>query len=134
MFDLEQSILEWQGKLFAAGIKSLAEGEELTAHLRDEIGQMTKSGLPEQMAFNSAVQKIGQLGLLKAEFAKANGFLGFFGRRKSPMSHRILGVLWFTGCAWSFSTVGWQFLSTHSSASSPPTNFLWMTVLAAFIY
>jgi hypothetical protein len=83
MFNLEQSIAEWREQMLAAGIKTPVPLVELEIHLREEIEQQTKSGLSEQDAFNSAVQKIGRGGLLKKEFARAGGFLGWFGDGKT---------------------------------------------------
>ena len=72
MFDLEQSIVDWRKQMLAAGIKTPAPLKELEIHLREEIVQQMKSGLGEQQAFNSAVQKIGEAPGLKAEFNKAS--------------------------------------------------------------
>src|SRR5471030_2385912 len=83
MPDLEQSIAEWRQQMLAAGIKSPVPLEELEIHLREEIEQQMKSGLDEAEAFEAAVLKIGQGGLLKKEFAKAGGFLGWFGDNKT---------------------------------------------------
>ncbi len=92
MFDLEQAIAEWRTQMLAAGIQSPVPLEELEMHLRDEIEQQMKSGLNEQEIFNSAVQKIGQAGLLKAEFKKARCTRPFI------KAHRTLGILWMTLC------------------------------------
>jgi hypothetical protein len=100
MFDLEQSIAEWRRQMLAAGIKTPVPLEELEIHLRDEIERQIKSGLNEQEIFNSAVQKIGQAGLLKTEFKKAGGFIGWLGENKSARINRILGALWLAYCSW----------------------------------
>jgi hypothetical protein len=71
MFDLEQSIADWRGKMLAAGIKSPVPLEELEIHLREEIEQRIKSGLNEQKALETAVQTIGKANMLKNEFKKA---------------------------------------------------------------
>lgn len=98
MFDLEQSIAEWRRQMLAAGIKSPVPLEELESHLRDEVGRQVKSGLSGQDAFSSAVQKIGQAGLLKMEFKKVGGFIDWLGENKSARINRILSVLWFALC------------------------------------
>lgn len=72
MFDLEQSIADWRRQMLAAGIQSPVPLEELEIHLRDEIERQMKSGLSAQPAFESAVQRIGQVKTLKSEFAKAD--------------------------------------------------------------
>jgi hypothetical protein len=44
--------------------------EELEGHLREEIEQQIKSGLNEAKAFETAIQKIGQAGMVQGEFKK----------------------------------------------------------------
>jgi hypothetical protein len=75
MFNLEQSITDWRRQMLAAGIKTPVPLEELESHLREEIERQMKTGLNPQDAFTSAVQKIGQAGILKTEFAKAGGII-----------------------------------------------------------
>jgi hypothetical protein len=70
MFDLEQSIADWRKQMLAAGIKMPVPLDELEIHLHEEIERQIKSGLSEQEAFNSAVQKIGQAKPIKIEFKK----------------------------------------------------------------
>ena len=71
MFGLEQSIAEWRRQMQAAGIKMPVPLEELESHLREDITQQIRSGLSAQQAFEIAVQRIGQPGVLKSEFQKA---------------------------------------------------------------
>jgi hypothetical protein len=70
MLDLEQAIADWRRQMLAAGIKTPVPLEELEIHLRDEIEERMKSGLNEQEAFSSAVQKIGEAQLIQNEFEK----------------------------------------------------------------
>jgi len=72
MFDLEPSIADWRRQMLAAGI---ARGplEELETHLREEIGQQTRSGLNVQQAFAMAIERLGQAHALKVEFKKVGG-------------------------------------------------------------
>src|ERR1035441_7631640 len=100
MFNLEKSVAEWRQQMLAAGIKTPVPLEELEIHLREEIEQQMKSGLSEQEIFNSAVQKIGQAGLLRTEFKKAGGFIGWLGENKSARINRIFGALWLAYCSW----------------------------------
>ncbi len=111
MFDLEQSISKWRKQMLAAGIKTPVPLEELEIHLREEIEQQTKSGLNEQEIFNSAIQKMGQAGLLKTEFVKAKGLLGVLGDNKTTRIHRILAVLWLACFSWGFLTMTGLFIS-----------------------
>ena len=59
--------------MLAAGIKTPVPLEELEIHLRQEIERQMKSGLGEHQAFETAVQRVGQAGALKTEFAKTGG-------------------------------------------------------------
>jgi len=70
MFDLEQAIIAWRQQMLAAGIKSPVPLEELENHLREEIEQQTKSGRSEAEAFESAVQRLGQIEAVQGEFEK----------------------------------------------------------------
>ena len=70
MFNLEKSIAEWRQRMLAAGIKSPVPLDELEIHLREEVERQMKSGLNEQEAFKTSVQKIGQAEPLKIEFKK----------------------------------------------------------------
>jgi hypothetical protein len=73
MFNLERSIAEWRKQMLAAGIKTPVPLEELESHLREEVERQMKSGLGEQSAFEISIQRIGQTGTLKTEFAKVGG-------------------------------------------------------------
>jgi hypothetical protein len=73
MFNLEKSIADWRKQMLAAGIQSSVPLEELESHLREEIERQMASGFTEAEAFKTAVQEIGQGGLLKAEFNKVGG-------------------------------------------------------------
>src|SRR2546427_8682508 len=70
MFNLDQAIADWRRQMLAAGIKTPVPLNELESHLRDDVEQQVRSGGNAQQAFESAVQRIGQAGALKGEFAK----------------------------------------------------------------
>ena len=70
MFDLKQSITDWRRQMLAAGIKTPVPLEELESHLHEEIGRLVKSGLDEQSAFNTSVEKIGPMQAIRNEFEK----------------------------------------------------------------
>jgi hypothetical protein len=72
MFNLEQSIADWRKQMLAAGIQTPAPLDELEIHLREDIKQQVKSGLNEQKAFETAIQRIGQPNVLKNEFQKTS--------------------------------------------------------------
>jgi hypothetical protein len=120
MFNFDHAISEWRKQMLAAGIKAPVPLEELEIHLREEIEQQIESGLDEQAAFNSAVQKIGLAGLLRTEFNKAGGFIGWMGENKSARINRVLGALWLAYCSWNFFMLGLSLLSmSHVPAHVP---------------
>ena len=90
MFNLEQSIAEWRRQMLAAGIKTPVPLEELEIHLRDEIEQQMKSGLPGQCAFEISVPHIGPPELLKNEFKKIERT---FMKRAAKIGMGVAGIL-----------------------------------------
>ncbi len=78
MFNLETAIAEWRKQMLAAGIHSPVPLEELETHLREDIGQLMKSGRNEAEAFETAVQEIGQAHKVQGEFKKIDSAKGTF--------------------------------------------------------
>jgi hypothetical protein len=86
MFNLEEAIAEWRQQMLVAGVKSPAVLDELGSHLREEVELQVKSGVQAQMAFSSAVEKIGRAEFLREQFKRAQGmdkskqrkFVGYF--------------------------------------------------------
>jgi hypothetical protein len=72
MFELEQSIAGWRRQMLAAGIQTPVPLEELESHLREEIEWQTNSGMNQQDAFASAVQKLGSARAVQNEFMKVD--------------------------------------------------------------
>jgi len=72
MFDLEQSIADWRKQMLAAGIKTPVPLEELEVHLREEVQELTASGMGPQVALAAAIKKIGLPIPLQAEFTKVD--------------------------------------------------------------
>jgi cation transport ATPase len=70
VFEIEQQIAAWRRQMQAAGIKTPVPLDELESHLRDEVEQQVQSGLSVQQAFETAIQRLGQAGVLKMEFKK----------------------------------------------------------------
>ena len=134
MFSLEQSIADWRRQMLAAGIKTPGPLEELEIHLREEIEQQMKSGLNEQEIFNSAVQKIGQAGLLKTEFKKAGGLIDWLGDNKSTRTNRILGALWLAYCSWNLFMMVPSLLALQYAPGFNLTIFFLVTLLFGYIY
>src|SRR6185503_763347 len=73
MFDLDHAISEWRRQLTMDGINSPEVLDELESHLRDDVSQQVRSGASEEH-FQNAIQRLGQTGLLKTEFAKVTGW------------------------------------------------------------
>jgi hypothetical protein len=71
MFELNQAIADWRRQMTAAGIKPRAVLDELESHLREDVERRILYGASENDAFQKAIQQIGQLERLKAEFEKA---------------------------------------------------------------
>jgi len=94
MFNLEQSIANWRKQMFAAGIKAPVPLEELESHLRDEIARQIQTGETELQAFESASTQIGRADLLKSEFKKSTGYLGWLGETRDARTMPVLALLW----------------------------------------
>ena len=100
MSNLDQAVAEWRGRMIAAGIRQPSVLDELENHLREHVEQLTREGKTDEEAFDAAVQRIGQLDLLKREFAKAEGFLGLFRHCTSTRTHRVLAAVWMARFCW----------------------------------
>jgi hypothetical protein len=72
MFDLEMNIKSWCDYLRARGTLEEADVLELESHLRDEIDDLTKSGLSEEEAFIISVKRLGNVNLISEEYSKVN--------------------------------------------------------------
>src|SRR5215469_12354598 len=100
MFNLDHAVEKWRGKLLAAGIRKPTSLDELENHLRDHIARLTREGNGVEAAFDAAVQKIGQIEVLKKEFAKAEGFSGWLDRGNFRRTQRVLAVIWMAASCW----------------------------------
>ncbi|MGO8698370.1 MAG: hypothetical protein ACLQVY_11705 [Limisphaerales bacterium] len=92
MFDMEQALTLWRRRMLEAGIKTPVPLEELEEHLREEIEEQLALGTEAQLAFNAAMEKLGQNHALHAEFVKLDrfAFMKTFNRR---LARRVLGGL-----------------------------------------
>ena len=70
MFDLDCAIGKWREQMSASGIESRETLVELENHLRDQIRDLTLSGMAESSAFEMAISRVGSAELLMAEFRK----------------------------------------------------------------
>ena len=71
MFDLDKAIAEWRQQSLSAGIQNPLVLDELESHLRDDVERQVRSGISARQAFDAATRRIGQPGVLRAEFKKA---------------------------------------------------------------
>ena len=72
MFDLESNIHSWSDHLRAGGHLKETDIVELENHLRDEIDDLTKSGLAQDEAFLISVKRLGNVNRLSQEYSKVN--------------------------------------------------------------
>src|ERR1051326_8478590 len=70
MFNLEKAISDWRRQLAASGITSSDILDQLQTHLRDELDKQMGAGLSQQRAFELALEQIGQIVAISAEFSK----------------------------------------------------------------
>jgi uncharacterized protein involved in exopolysaccharide biosynthesis len=72
MFDLDHEIAQWRQAMAVGGITDPAILDELESHLRDYVAQETRAGCDVELAFKAGLERIGQAGVLKREFLRAN--------------------------------------------------------------
>lgn len=72
MFDLNQSITQWQRKLASAGPVTQDERDELAEHLKEQVAELQQTGLSEEESFLVASQRLGDARQLTDEIMHAN--------------------------------------------------------------
>jgi hypothetical protein len=117
MSNFDPAISAWRRQMLAAGIKSPALLDELESHLREDVEQGMRSGSTAQAAFETAVQRMGQADVLKAEFKRAGKMNGF-----SRINHNRL-----------YATVLMVFLITLNLLNLVPTRGLSGMQLSAWL-
>lgn len=70
MFELEKAINGWRREMQSRGIKTAETLDELESHLRDDLEEQVRSGMPIQQAFDMARAHFGTTGSLETEFEK----------------------------------------------------------------
>jgi len=90
---LEQAIADWRREMLAAGIKKSEVLDELESHLREDVEHRILRGVGAQDAFEKALQQIGQLERLKAEFDRVETNERNYMKRGLIISAGILGVM-----------------------------------------
>jgi hypothetical protein len=96
MFNQEQAIANWRGRLAEGGVRSPAVLDELESHLREEMRRLVSAGTPEAEAFQLAQSRLGNTESLTTEFQKLSDRL--------PVS-RWLRVLLGSGTLLALTTV-----------------------------
>lgn len=91
MFDLEQAIAKWRGRMADDGIKSPEVLDELESHLREGVQEQMQSGLNLQRAYEIASRRIGHANELKKEFNKVGWVMATQARMKRAV-HTFAGV------------------------------------------
>ncbi len=71
-FDLDEAVQKWRIRLRKTGATTSDDLDELESHLRDEIRELSTSGLSTDEAFIIAVRRIGNVNAVADEFAKVN--------------------------------------------------------------
>jgi hypothetical protein len=69
---LNEAIRLWRQELAGARTMHRSDLDELEAHLRDAIGELTQTGLSAEETFLVARRRLGPSSGLSAEFAKVN--------------------------------------------------------------
>lgn len=103
MFNLEQSIAEWRRQMIAGGIKTPVPLDELESHLRDHVEQQMLAGVAAELAFRSAVQRVGAAENLNREFAKVR-------RPGARLNHNTLRVVWLVIAVFVFAIETWTLM------------------------
>jgi hypothetical protein len=114
MFDIEHAILQWRRQLARSGINSPEVLDELESHLRDDL-QHEASRSASEAQFENAVERLGQTGLLKTEFAKVGGW-----KELQARIHEAFLTL-----------AGIPTLATNMNATHPQPEPRWATYLKA---
>ena len=71
MFNLEAQIKEWRLSLEKQNVGAEEVLDELESHLREDVDQQMRAGLEAQIAFETAIQRLGQPISLRREFVRA---------------------------------------------------------------
>lgn len=70
MSDLDEDIAAWRTAVTRGPAVDAADADELESHLRDQVADLVEVGLSDSEAFQIAVQRLGRMDALTAEFAR----------------------------------------------------------------
>jgi putative ABC transport system permease protein len=108
MFDLEAAIKKWKRGLAESPVLEDGYLEELEAHLRDKIADLTAQGADPEAAFREAVAAVGSGEKLDAEFFKARTTKRFGRAPWQPP--------WFMpALVWSYLKIAWRTIRRQRS-------------------
>src|SRR5262249_54274987 len=101
MFDLEERTRHWrQAQAHALGGRAEVLGE-LESHLREEVQRLVAAGQTPEIAWETALARLGDPRQLAAEFAKVSppGALGWLPARVAVTVLAVLGLViaWLIG-------------------------------------
>ena len=113
-FDLEQRIVDWRRQLARSGLNSAEALDELESHLREQIDRLLQSGKADQEAFRFAVAKLGDVRLLRTEFAKL--------KTTNEKNKFVRALIPFAGVFMTMSTA-WTFLEYDLSLAQRTVGF-----------
>jgi len=102
MHSIEDRIQEWREALNSQEVCDAADLDELELHLREEITNLTDTGLSPAEAFMVASGRIGDVSPLAQEFAKVKPN-AVFRKRLLWMSIGVLGYMLASYCATGLS-------------------------------
>jgi hypothetical protein len=68
----ESQIAEWRALVAGDPVLDAQDVDELEAHLRDQVAELSEAGLSDDEAFLVAVKRIGKLDVVSREFAREN--------------------------------------------------------------
>ena len=110
MFELEKAIKKWKRSL--ARYESFEDGyiAELESHLRDNIDDLVDEGFSQEQAFGKAVENLGQVGEIGAEYHKTHT-RGFSGRPPWQQNR------WFPGFLWNYLKIGFRRMKLQKGLS-----------------
>ncbi|HEY0258791.1 MAG TPA: permease prefix domain 1-containing protein, partial [Lacisediminihabitans sp.] len=70
---LETEIARWRTAVTRNAAVDAADADELEGHLREQVAELVDAGLTESEAFQIAIQRLGRVDQLTAEFAREHG-------------------------------------------------------------
>ncbi|MDH4219079.1 MAG: ABC transporter permease [Candidatus Aminicenantes bacterium] len=110
MFDLDKAIKKWRKELKKNEAMENGYVEELESHLRDEIDRQFTEGLSWEEAFERAVEEIGGVENIGAEYYKTNTYRL---SGKPPWRSKS----WVSGLVWNYYKVAFRKIRRHKGYS-----------------